>query len=786
MLIRTDQEYKTKDEAAHPEASLRTGSLSMDAFADDTPILGEVLFLTTYPPRQCGIATYSHDLMGAIKEKFGASFSYKVCAIEASGETLHYPEEVKYVLASSDLSAYEELAAELNFDSKLSTIFVQHEFGLFGGDYGDYLLGLLCLLNKPVVTTFHTILPQPDQLRKKVVQTIAMNSVSVISMTFKGAEILEKEYGIPAEKIRIIPHGTHLVSSFDHTEKMARHHLGNRMVLSTFGLISPGKSIETALDALPAIVDKFPNVLYLIIGKTHPGITKHHGEEYREMLEQKVVDLNLQGHVRFINKYLSLKDLLGYLQRTDIYLFTSKDPYQVVSGTFAYAMGCGCPVISTPIPHAKEFLQGAGVIVDFQRPDQMADAAVKLLSDPGLMREMKLNALHKIRPTAWPNAALSHMKLVSEISTSDENTLKYSLPPISLSHIRKMTTTNGIIQFSKLSSPDIHSGYTLDDNARALIAGCWHYKISRDKLTRSLVEIYLDFIITCQSNDGSFLNYVDADGSFHDRNQQENLEDSNGRALWALGEFIAHGNMHKKSNIKKAEVAFLTGLNAVKKMRSPRAISFVIKGLYQYNRVRETAAIKDLIISLADDLANRYRSVSDKKWKWFEEYLTYANSVIPEALLYAYLSSGNKVFKTIAKSSFNFLLGVIFKDDEIKVVSNQGWFKKGKRPNRYGEQPIDVAYTVLALDRFSKVFPEEGYRMKMESAFNWFLGKNHLRQIVYNPVTGGCYDGLEEHHINLNQGAESTVSYLMARLAMETNAMETNLNKSGNTKLLIV
>jgi glycosyltransferase involved in cell wall biosynthesis len=751
-----------------------------DSSDNDAPGKPEVLFITTYPPRECGIATYSHDLIVSIKEKFRSSYSYKICAIEATEDSLNYPGEVKYVLQSSDLKAYEDLASSLNLDSNLSMVFVQHEFGLFGGDYGDYLMALLCLLNKPVVTTFHTILPQPDPMRKKVVQTIAMNSTTVIAMTAKGAEILESEYDIPRQKICIIPHGTHLISSIDHTEKTARNHLGNRMVLTTFGLLSPGKSIETALLALPAIVEKFPNVLYLIIGKTHPGITRRDGEQYREKLEKIVLDLNLQGHVRFINKYLSLQELLEYLQRTDIYLFTSKDPYQVVSGTFAYAMGCGCPVISTPIPHAQEFLQGAGIIVDFQQPDQMAEAAVKLLSNPALMREMKLNALHKIRPTAWPNAAIAHIELVASKSDSDKNALHYSLPPISLSHLRKMSTGNGILQFSKLSAPDIQSGYTLDDNARALIAACWYNRIKRDQITRNLSKVYLDFIVSCQSEDGSFLNYVDADGSFNDRNQHENLEDSNGRAIWALGEFISQEAGHEKSQVLKAETALLKARESIRKMRSPRAISFVIKGLHRYNIVADNPGIRKLITSMASDLVSRYRNVADKKWKWFEEYLTYANSVIPEALLCAHLSTGIVMFKTIAKTSFDFLLGIIFQGDEIKVVSNQGWLKKGKTPHNYGEQPIDVAYTVLALDRFYKVCQQEDYSTKMESGFNWFLGKNHLRQIIYNPITGGCYDGLEENHINLNQGAESTVSYLMARLAMEVRTSEVSTTKLLN------
>lgn len=778
--------YVSAKEKAGPAApvTFRSPKKKSSSLIPEISISPEVLLISSYPPRECGIATYTKDLIQAINEKFDTSLAIKICALENTNTSYSYAKEVKYILKTSILTAYEDLAAKLNLDTNLSLVMVQHEFGLYSGTYGENLLALLCLLRKPVITTFHTILPAPDPIRKKVMQAIAANSVLVIVMTSNSAAILEREYDIPKAKIKIIPHGTHLSSSFNHTNKNARNHFGNRKVLTTFGLLSPGKSIETALDALPAIINEFPDVLYLIIGKTHPGVIAHEGEQYRTMLEQKVLALNLQGHVRFINKYLPLADLLGYLQRTDVYLFTSKDPYQAVSGTFAYAMGCGCPVISTPIPHAKEMLAGAGIIVDFQQPQQLAQVAIKLLSDVKLMQEMKLNALHKIRPTAWPNAALAHVNLTVKhmLQTQlDKPLLRFNMPPISLSHIRKLTTSRGIIQFSQLSVPDLKSGYTIDDNARALIALCKYYQIHRNETVLPLIESYLNFIIYCQKEDGGFTNYVDVDGVYEGKNQDENLEDANGRAFWALGEFLTHRDCFNKKWIDKAEYTFLNALPLLTSMRSPRAISFILKGLFCYSRVVKSDLIKETIVKLADDLVSKYRGVSDKKWKWFEEYLTYANGVVPEALLCAYMATGNELFKTIAKSAFDFLLDLLFRKDEIKVISNRGWLKKGKRAQPYGEQPIDVAYTILALDRFHQVFPNEGYLEKMTIAFNWFLGKNHLKQIMYNPVTGGCYDGLEQHHINLNQGAESTVSYLLSRLVMEKNF---NQRRSVKIKLL--
>ncbi|MEO8514640.1 MAG: glycosyltransferase [Ignavibacteria bacterium] len=392
--------------------------------------LPEILFITSYPPRECGIANYSHDLINAIDEKFSRSYSLKVCALESNGIKRKYPAEVKYVLQTSEFEQYAELAEKINSDNNLALVFIQHEFGLFGGKYGVYINRLLCLINKPVITTFHTILPDPDMNRKKVVQDIADHSGIIIVMTTNSATILKRDYDIPAAKIAVISHGTHKIPSFDQNEKKVKNHLGNQLVLSTFGLLCSTKSIETALDALPAIIEKFPNVIYLIIGKTHPDVIKHEGEKYRDFLYDKVIQLELQDNVRFINKYLSLEDLLDYLQSTDIYLFTSKDPNQAVSGTFAYAMSCGCPIISTPIPHAKEFIDSAGIIFDFQSSQKLTEAAIRLLSDSDLMKKMRSNALQIMGSTTWQNSAIAHMKICTNIIKEKYNPIRYSTPEI--------------------------------------------------------------------------------------------------------------------------------------------------------------------------------------------------------------------------------------------------------------------------------------------------------------------------------------------------------------------
>jgi len=735
--------------------------------SDSSTLLPEIVILTSYPERECGIATYSKDLVNSITEQFGQSFSCKVVALEIEDISNSYSNEVKYILNTSEKEQYELLAHQLNKDKNVKLVLIQHEFGLFGGEYGNYLLQFLKIINKPVITAFHTVLPNPNDYRIKIVKTIVSFSQNVIVMTKNAGAVLKRDYNIPASKVKVISHGTHLVSSFNSEQKKRKHHFENRLILSTFGLLSSGKSIETAIEALPAIIEQFPNVLYLILGKTHPGIIKSEGEKYRQLLQQKVRDLNLQNHVQFVNKFLSHDDLMGFLQCTDIYLFTSKDPYQAVSGTFAYALSCGCPIISTPIPHATEVLDGAGIIFDFCNSHQLAGAAIRLLSDADLLHEMRLNALHKISPTSWQNSAIAHSNLFIKIIGEKKDNLKYEIPPLSLAHIKRMTTHNGMIQFACISIPDLDSGYTLDDNARALIAVSKHYESTGNPSALALILPYLSFIIYCQHTNGKFLNYVDADGNYYAKNSEENLEDSNGRAIWALGEFISLGHLFSNDLVEKATLAFEKYLNHILGLHSPRAIAFAIKGLYHYNLIHKNPSIISMITDLADNLVSKYRGVSDASWHWYEEYLTYANSLLPEAMHYAYLSTGNKVFKTIAKSTFDFLLSIVFKEGQIKVVSNQGWHFKGKLSNNYGEQPIDVAYTILALGLFYDTYKKDDYLKKMETAFNWFLGQNHLHQIVYNPCTGGCYDGLEENHVNLNQGAESTLSYLLSRLSIE-------------------
>ncbi|HSU27852.1 MAG TPA: glycosyltransferase [Chitinophagaceae bacterium] len=736
-----------------------------------------ILFITSYPPKECGIATYSQDLVRALHNKFDHSFHISICAVEQDPENHSYTDEIKYILRTEEPGAFTDLANAINDNTEISMVMIQHEFGFFEKKETEFIQFLYALI-APIIIVFHTVLPRPDDSKRTAVGKISGIAESIIVMTNSSAELLVRDYGVPREKITVIPHGTHLVPHADKESLKIKYHVSGKKILSTFGLLGSGKSIETTLDALPDIIKIFPDTLFLVIGKTHPSVVKQEGEKYRKMLETKVDTLELQSHVRFINSFLPLPELLEYLQLTDIYLFTSRDPNQAVSGTFSYATGCGCPIISTPIPHAKEVLQNdAGIIVDFEDSKQLTKAVISLLNDENLRNNLSSNSLHRMASTAWENAAIAHA-LLFEKKGKGLFSLQYAVPGINLDHVKKMTTSFGMIQFSKINQPDIDSGYTLDDNARALIAFCQHFKMTRDETDIAYMKIYLDFINFCLQPDGYFINYVNEQQLPAEQNNSTNLEDAKGRAIWALGYFISMSDLLPEKIlylVKEAELTLQNALQHVNRMHSTRAMSFIIKGLYYSTTKNESLQHISLIKMLSNRLVQMYRHEAGKEWQWFEIYLTYANSILPEALLCAWLATGDPVYREIAKSSFDFLLSKTFGRKSIQVISNKNWLHKGREPlpaesmvtRMGGQQPIDVAYTILALSKFYDVFKEEGYKHKMETSLNWFLGNNHLEQIIYNPCTGGCYDGLEENNVNLNQGAESTVSYLMARLTVE-------------------
>jgi glycosyltransferase involved in cell wall biosynthesis len=467
----------------------------------------EILFISSFPSRECGIATYSQDLVSALNNKFNTCFKLKICPIESNSENFDYDFKVPFALNSEEKNSYQETSKKINQNPNIKIVLLQHEFGFFEKNKTD-LIELLVSINKPIIIVFHTILKKPNQELKTHVKFLAKIADALIVMTNFSKEILVQDYEIETTKINVIAHGTHLIPNSDKSLLKEKYQLSGKQVLSTFGLLSSGKSIETTLFALPKIVKENPNVLFLILGKTHPGIVKNEGEKYRDSLEKIIKDLKMEKYVRFVNDFLPLPELLDYLQLTDIYLFTSKDPNQAVSGTFSYAISCGCPIISTPIPHAVEVItEHIGRIIPFEDSDALALEVNLFLRDKVLIKQINLNCLHKMASTAWENSAIAHAQVFQKVSLTPFQ-LEYNLPKINLNHIHKMTTEFAMIQFSIINQADINSGYTLDDNARAMVALCQHYELTKDESDLSYIALYLDFICFCMQEEGYFLNYV--------------------------------------------------------------------------------------------------------------------------------------------------------------------------------------------------------------------------------------------------------------------------------------
>lgn len=743
----------------------------------------KMLIVSSYPPRECGLATFSNDIINAVEVVFGKTLPIEVCALQNGESQFQYNNEVTHILSIAFLEDYRKAAEEINERDDIGLVCVQHEFGLFGGEYGDYLLAFLLALNKPVITVFHSVLPNPDKKRKKIVRAIADLSDRIVVLTKKSKEILINQYGYRNSKTIVIPHGTHIVL-WEQKEKLKiKYNYSDKIVMSTFGLISENKSIETVLYALPEIVNKHPEVIYLVLGKTHPEIIKREGERYRNMLMNIVQELHLENNVIFVNKYLELSQLLEYLTLSDIYLFTSKDPNQAVSGTLAYAMSCGCAIISNPIPHAVETINDdTGILLkDFGNSNEFQKAIIELIDNKEKRISMSRNAFSLTRATTWENVAIQYGLLFGELTNRVED-LRFNIPPIKLDHIKELTTDFGILQFSNFSQPDPTSGYTLDDNSRALIDMVMYHKHYQNDSVLKLANIYLSFIESMQRDNGWFDNYRNYEGELTNQNYEVNLEDANGRTLWSLGYVIAHKQILPVDFVLRAKKCWDKALERIHDINSPRAIAYAIKGLYLHYSVYQNKKIKQLIKQLANILLHQYRTSSKEDWYWYEDYMTYANNVLPEAMMYSFLTTKDKRFKKIAEISFDFLLAHYFMKGQLTVISNRGWFKKENERAFYGEQPMEVATTIIALDLFYNVTGKKKYRDQLELAFSWFLGNNHLKQIMYNTKNGASYDGLEDKQININQGTESTLCFFKSQIIMEQYIEKETINKPNKIR----
>ena len=725
-----------------------------------------ILYVATFPPRECGIATFTQDLTNAFDKEFNPGIMSKICAINANGTSIYnYPRKVMMQINETDIEDYLNRANEINHSPEVKVVNIQHEYGIFGGDWGNYLLPFLEILKKPVVITFHTVLPKPKEKVKKLTQSIAHKVDGIIVMTRSAAKLLAGKYQIDKSKITVIPHGVPHIAYPSKTRAKKNLNLSGRTVLSTFGMLNSDKGIEYAISALPEVIKEFPNIIYLVVGETHPVVRRGEGEVYRNKLRKLVVKLGLKDYVKFYNKYLSLPELIEYLKATDIYLSPTLNPAQAVSGTVSYAFSCACPVIVTANEYAKGVVTPErGVLVKFRNSREIKKALLEMLADKKMIREMGKNAYFYSRHMTWQNVALAYFKNFNKYAKIIPRE-KDKLPLINLEHIKTLTDQFGMIQFATHTKPDMHSGYCLDDNSRALLGLAVYYQDKPLKSILNLIDIYLKFIKFVQKPNGKFFDFVNDTKRLSPEGESE---DAFGRVIWALSYVISSDYLPDKTR-KKAELIFKKAIKWAGDLKSSRAIAFTILGL-SYSAEDDEAKI-NLIKRLADKLVRRYNKTcqgTKNEWLWFEDYLTYSNYKLPEALLRAYQITKNRDYLRVAENSLKFISGVTFeKKDYFSAIGQNGWYFRGGKRAYFDQQPEDAASAVEGLVAAWQITKKKSYSQQAKLAYEWFLGKNHLNQMIYDEATGGCYDGLGKDSINFNQGAESTICYFLARLAIE-------------------
>lgn len=724
--------------------------------------------LSTYPPRACGIATYASSLTTAIEELYAPSLESKIIAMNKGAHTSpNYSDKVILQIDQRQEQEYITSAETINKLDQVKLVHIQHEFGIFGGEFGSHLLRFTEACTKPMVITFHTVLPTPHLAMIEVVRNLSQHASRVTVMTLLSKQLLHQVYGVPPAKIDVIPHGIPPMPLQSSAPAKKTLGLEDRTVLLTFGLLSRNKGIEYVIESLPEVVKQHPKVVYLIVGVTHPDVVASEGEVYRASLESRVEELGLTQNVIFYNEYVSSEKLLIFLQAVDIYISTSLDPAQSVSGTLSYALGSGRPVISTSFAQAKELVTGdVGLLVDFRNPQSYTTAMLRLLDDPSLTANMGREAYFHSRQATWPNAALATVRSY-DLCSPGLGGVEMALPPINLTHVRNLTNDFGIIQFANLLVPDEKSGYTVDDNARALLAVVSHHQKFHDDTVLPLVNTYLRFLERAAQPTDKFSNYILIDRT--DRvnfSSIENAEDSQGRAFQALAYTAASPSLPEQYR-QDAQTMVDQYLKEKPDFTSPRASAFFIDGLHSLWLLDQDPAHLALLRRHCDRLVSHYHDQRADGWEWFEPALTYANSTLSEALLLGSKMTGDQNYFEIGQKTLEFLISQNFQHGTYVAVGQKGWSQRGGNRSYYDQQPEDAATTVRTLTVLMELAPSERLTELRHQAFYWFLGKNMLGQTLYDRLSGGCYDGMAETSINLNQGAESTVSYLLARLALE-------------------
>ena len=751
-----------------------------------------IAVIGNYLPRQCGIATFTTDLCSAISAEYGSA-RLLALPVNDTEQGYDYPARVRWSLAQNDLSSYADAAEFLNFNN-IDMVCLQHEYGIFGGPAGSHILHLLQRLKMPVVTTLHTVLREPDANQLMVMEQIAELSDRLIVMSQLSSQFLQEIFKVPGSKIDIVPHGVPDLPFLDPNFYKDRFGVEGKAVLLTFGLLSPNKGIENVIRALPQILSKHKNVVYMVAGATHPHILRREGDHYRTSLQALAKDMGVASQVMFHNRFVNPEEMVEYIGAADIYITPYRHEAQVVSGTLAFALGAGKAIISTPYWHAIELLDDRrGALVPFQNPDAIAQKTIELLDTPAIRHAMRKRAYLFAREMIWKRVAQGYMESFSRVRGDRMRTpqVQFSarmtqksfdqLPGLRLNHLARMSDDTGMLQHSIFTIPNRAEGYTTDDNARALVFTVLLAQ-SRDNWTdappistsvtpnggpdRSSFR-YLSFLEHAfNSGNGRFRNFLSYDRKW---NEAQGSEDSHARALWALGTVL--GRSADQGLRCAAGRLFEFSLPAVMEFRSPRAWAYTLLGIHEYLHAypgdRDAQKIQS---ALAQRLLEMYESVRRPEWEWFEDVLAYGNSRLAQALLLVGFGCSNERMVAAGLEALDWLSRM--QHCEIRrhfvPIGSEGFYRRGGEKARFDQQPIEAAGAVSASLLAYRITNDARWRREAWSAFNWFLGDNDLQLPLYDSVSGGCRDGLHPDRPNENQGAESTLSFLMALLEMQS------------------
>ena len=740
-----------------------------------TPIKS-VALIGCYLPRQCGIATFATDLAAAILDN-DANIDCSVVAMNDRSEGYEYPPAVRFQISQDKLNEYGLAAGFLNLRDP-DVVCLQHEYGIFGGQRGSFIVELVRDLKIPLITTLHTVLKDPSSQERKIIAGLSELSERLVVMSERGAEFLRDVYNVPESRIALIEHGILDVPFLETDPCKSKVVADDKIIILTFGLLSPGKGIEYMVDALPEIVSLHPEVLYFVVGATHPHLKAESGEDYRLSLHLRAKELGVADNIVFHDRFLERDELLEIIRAADIYVTPYLNEAQIVSGTLAYALGAGKAVVSTPYWHAQEMLaNGRGKLVPFRDHKALAGEVNYLLDHPEERLVMRRAAYEHCRPMIMKQMGRRYLELFSSTISQPSRSADIAvletlsqreqrLPQINLKHLRSMTDDTGVLQHAKFTVPNRSHGYCVDDNARALIVATRVHDLNRtDASVTDLSAIYLSFLDDAFNPDaGRFRNFMSYERKWL---EEVGSEDSHGRALWALGVMAGWGR--SKGQIAVATELFRNALPALETFGDSRAIAFPILGIQAYlRRNDDDRHVWEILRSLGDRLSARFTYYATKDWNWHEDLLAYDNGRLPQALMACGRATQNDDMVSLGIDVLKWLRDVQL-DPSVGCfapVGSEGWFPQSGPKAQYDQQPLEAAAMIGAcIEAYECTHGEEWVQLAT-TCFNWYQGKNDQQLKIYDHASGGCRDGLEPGGVNENQGAESTLSYILSLLAI--------------------